>query len=435
MFAKVTSNPLYTKINEWVKLIGITGSAQVGVQAIGLLCGILVIRVLPTTEYAYYTIANTMLGTIVMLANAGIPTGVMSQGGKVWKDKEKLGEVVNTGFDLRKKFIIGTNKQTKPKNPKKHTENQASWLTTGLLCVVLIPSIFSSLNSSLLEIAPKLRQDIVPLQKIQVIVNLVRLLLIIPILLLMPYAILALLPIGISQIWGNVKLKKLMAKYVVINKKTNEEVRKQILKTVRRLLPVSIYYSISGQITIWLLSIFGSTTSLAQMGALGRVAMLVNLVAIVCTTLVTPRFARLPNTQKVIFKRFFQASLFAFLILCLLVIGVYLFPKQILWILGSNYAGLNYEILLAVIGSCLYTFGIIIFSLYSSRGWVLNPGISIPISILVLIVAIWLTDVSTLQGVLLLNVIVSGLNLLIHFTYGMIKINSMKKVQIKRPLT
>ncbi|CAN0603976.1 unnamed protein product, partial [Ectocarpus sp. 12 AP-2014] len=108
MLKKIKSYPLFKRATDWAKLLGVTGTAQVGVQAIGLLSGVLVIRLLSTDEYALYTLANTMLSTMVMLANAGIPIAVMSEGGKIWKNKEKLGEVLVTGFDFRKKFAIGS---------------------------------------------------------------------------------------------------------------------------------------------------------------------------------------------------------------------------------------------------------------------------------------------------------------------------------------
>lgn len=426
MFKKKLIRPILEKSKSWVKLIFITGSTQIGVQAIGLISGILIIRILPTTEYAYYTIANTMLGTMVMLANAGIPIGVMAQGGQVWMDKEKLGEVLVTGFDLRKRFIFGSLLIGIPIMGYLLLENGAGWLITLLLILVLIPSFFANLTTALLEIAPKLKQDIIPLQKIQVLVNIARLFLLIPIIYFFPYAFLALIPIGISQVWGNIKLKRITARYVNWKQEPNIEIRKKILVTVKRILPEAIYYSISGQITIWLLSIFGSTTALAQIGALGRIAMIVNLVAVVCGILIIPRFARLPNTYKLIVTRFFQALAFVCLILGVLVFLVYLFPSQILWVIGPNYAGLEYEILLAVIGSCLSTFAGITFSLYSSRGWVLNPTISIPISILTLIAAIMLTDVSTLQGVLILNIVIGVVHLILHLGYGLFKIGTLK---------
>ena len=84
----IESNHMFIKFCYWFKLAGITSLAQLFIQAIGLVSGILVIRILPTDEYALYTLANTMLGTMIILANSGISVGVTAQGGKVWQDKK-----------------------------------------------------------------------------------------------------------------------------------------------------------------------------------------------------------------------------------------------------------------------------------------------------------------------------------------------------------
>src|SRR5690606_9246771 len=88
------------------KLATIAGSTQLMIQLLSLISGIFVIRLLPTEEYALYTLANTMLGTMMILADSGIAAGVTAQGGKVWKNKQKLGSVLSTGFHLRKKFAL-----------------------------------------------------------------------------------------------------------------------------------------------------------------------------------------------------------------------------------------------------------------------------------------------------------------------------------------
>ena len=106
--SQLKQHPSYDKAMHWGKLISITGGAQMIVQAVGFICGILIIRLLPVQEYALYTLVNTMLGTISVLADGGISSGVMAQGAKVWQDKEKLGEVLATGLDLRRKFAIGS---------------------------------------------------------------------------------------------------------------------------------------------------------------------------------------------------------------------------------------------------------------------------------------------------------------------------------------
>lgn len=418
--------PYVATVGKWVKLIGITGSAQIGIQGIGLLCGILIIRVLPTTEYAFYTLANTMLGTMVMLANAGIPIAVLSEGGKVWQDKIKLGEVLVTGFNFRKKFAIGSLIVGVPILVYLLNRNDASWITIGLIILVIVPVFYAQLSDVLLQIAPKLKQDIVPLQKTLLGVNLGRLILLGFTILFFPFSFVALLPSSIPQVLGNLRLRKITAHYVDWDQKPSAIIQKKMTRTVQRVLPEAIYYSISGQITIWLLSIFGSATAIAEIGALGRIAMVINLVSILFATLVIPRFARLGDEFKLLIRRFLQVNLLVFLIFSAIVVFVYLFPSQILWVLGPNYSNLEYELLLAVIGSCLSIFSGITFSLYSSRGWVINPLISIPLSMFTITIAILLTDVTTLQGVLILNIIIGSIQFGTHFCYGLFKIFKTK---------
>jgi len=41
-------------------------------------------------EYAFFTIANTMQGTLNLLADVGISVGLVSIGGRVWQDRPRL---------------------------------------------------------------------------------------------------------------------------------------------------------------------------------------------------------------------------------------------------------------------------------------------------------------------------------------------------------
>src|SRR3954451_21516794 len=98
-FAPVMRRALYH-----VRIIGNVAVVQGIVQVIGFFGGILVIRSLSQQEYAYFTIANTMQGTLNLLADIGISTGVISIGGHVWQDRRRFGELINTGLHLRKQL-------------------------------------------------------------------------------------------------------------------------------------------------------------------------------------------------------------------------------------------------------------------------------------------------------------------------------------------
>jgi len=416
IFIKLKQHPKYDTIISWGKLISITGSAQIIVQAVGFASGILIIRLLPVQEYAFYTLANTMLGTMTVLADGGITAGVMAQGGKVWQNKEKLGIILATGLDLRKKFAIGSLLVTAPILFYLLHHNGANWLTSLLIALALIPAFYAALSDSLLEIVPKLNQAVVPLQRNQVKVGIARLLLSSVTMLIFPWAFVAVLAAGIPRIWGNIGLRKIVNNFASKDENPNVEVKNEIIDLVKRILPTSIYYCISGQITIWLISIFGNTTSLAQLGALGRLNMVLTIFGAIVTLLIVPRFAKLASYKKILLQRFIQIMCTFLVLLSLIVLFVYFFPKPMLWILGQDYKDLNYELLLSIIGSCIGLLSGIVFSLYSSRGWALSPVVLITINVLAIITFASLFDLSSLKGVLFLEISL-GLVALLQTTF------------------
>ena len=418
---RIVTNPNYLRALEWGKLVTITGSAQILIQAVGLISGILVIRLLSTREYALFTLANTMLGTMSVLADGGISAGVMAQGGKYWQSPTKLGEVLVTGFDLRKRFAVVSLLFAIPVLIYLLRHHQASWLMAVLIVLCLLPAFIMGLSGTLLEIAPKLHQDIILLQKNQIVTNLARLSLSLS-LFLFPWAFMAVLAAGIPQIWANKNLRRISEGYADWKQESSPFIRREIITFVKRILPGSIYYCLSGQITIWLISLFGSTIALAQIGALGRLAMMLSLFSVLINTLIVPRFARLSSQANVLLRRYLQIQIGLFLLSAIIITGVWLFPIQVLWLLGQEYSNLKTELILSIINACLGLIGGVSFSLCTCRGWVINPIISIPITIFSLILGIYLLDISTLRGVLVLNIFVSVIELSAYLIHNIFKI-------------
>ena len=414
--------PNKQKTLHWIKLISITGSAQLIVQLVGVVSGILIIRLLPTEEYGLYTLANTMLGTMTILADGGIGAGVMAQGGKVWQDKQKLGIVLATGLVLRRKFAFASLMLTAPALFYLLLHNGATWVTTGLIVASLIPAFYAALSDSLLETVPKLHQAILPLQKNQVVVGIGRLFLSTIFVFLFPWTFVAILSSSIPRIYGNMKLKKIAYFYVDEQQLPDENVKQEILKGVKRLLPLSIYYAVSGQITIWLLSVFGNSTSIGQMGALGRFSMFLTLFSVVFSTLFTPRFARLKMERKSIIVKFTQINLL--MIFCVIVIFllVLVFQNQMLWILGTQSAGLNSAFLLVMLTACLNLIVGSNFSLLTSRGWVMNPISGIPIGLVSIVIGAIFINVSSLTGAIYFNLFLAAYSLLVAFLFFVYKI-------------
>src|SRR5262245_20460172 len=80
-----------------------TGSLQVGIHVIGFAVGLAAIRLLPVREFAYYTVANAMLGTLTVLTDSGVAQGVLAHGGAVWQDRAALSGTLASGGWLRRR--------------------------------------------------------------------------------------------------------------------------------------------------------------------------------------------------------------------------------------------------------------------------------------------------------------------------------------------
>lgn len=424
--SQLKAHPKYDNVMQWSKLISITGSSQIAIQIINFVCGIFIIRHLTITEYALYTLAYTMLGSMDVLADGGIVSGVTAEGGKVWQEKNKLGSVIATGMNLRKKFAVASILINGAVLIYLLVHNNASWYYALLILLTLIPVFYANLSDALLEIAPKLNQDIKPLQKNQLLANFGRLLLIIPAVFFAPFAPVVLIATGIPRIIANIKLKKISEKFASPNQLENSDVKKNIIRMVKRILPGDIYNIFSVQITFWILSIVGSANAIAQVGALFRIGMALSLMSVIFNTIIIPRYSRMQEDRKKLKENMIKIQLLLVGLGFAIVFVTWLFASQIIWLLGDNYANLEFELVLSIIILYLNIIANVISSMCRGRGWVLNPLLSITINLSTIIIGAFLLDIRSLVGVLLLNITVSGVLVVMHSLYSFKVLNKLE---------
>src|SRR3954453_3262242 len=98
------SAPVIRRALHRARVVGKFAIVQGVVQVVGFLSGILLIRHLDQREYGYFTIANSMQGTLNTLADIGISVGLVSIGGRVWQDRNRFGQLIKTASRLRRKL-------------------------------------------------------------------------------------------------------------------------------------------------------------------------------------------------------------------------------------------------------------------------------------------------------------------------------------------
>src|SRR5881396_646401 len=100
------SVPIIRQAFDQARRIGSYAMVQVIGQIIAFSSGILLVRWLPQREYAFFTIANAMQATLMLLADIGISTGLISIGGRVWQDRRRFGQLIKTALGLRRKLAL-----------------------------------------------------------------------------------------------------------------------------------------------------------------------------------------------------------------------------------------------------------------------------------------------------------------------------------------
>lgn len=367
---------------QWLKLLLITGGGQVAVQAVTFVCGLAVIRLVSIEQYAFYTLATTMLGAMGVIADGGVSSGVMVQAGKVWRDKQRLAGVITTGIYLRRRLAMASMAFGFPLLALLLLRNGASWGVSVAICIALIPVLVATLSAPILDAPLRLHRQVWSLQSINISAGLLRLGGMLCALAVWPVAAAALLVNGAGSIFANWLLRRAAGPYLGQGVPVDPEVKAEILALMRRIMPNTIYYSFSSQLTIWLVSVFGSVVAVAQVGALSRIGLALAVAKTVVMTLLFPRFTQLAPGSPLIARRFLQLQGCLWLLSLAVFAAVFLLADPILWLLGPEYAGLKKELLLMV-GSSLA--GLAAFTsekLSQSRGWVISPKYFIPAAIL-----------------------------------------------------
>lgn len=429
---RARGNPRFARLFEWGRLVAIVGSGQALVQGLGLISGFMIIHLLSPVEYALYTLAYSMLGTIAPLADGGISHGVFARAARQWQDKDAMGRVLSTGLELRKKFAFVTLAISLPILFGLLLKHGAGWLTATLIVLALVPAFYAMLTDDLLSVPVRLNQAVGDLQKNEIQANIGRFALLGLGLLALPFAAIAILANGLPRVWANFKLRRIAQRYATFGAPTEPDARREILDLTKRTLPGTLYYCISGQISVWLISLFGSTQSIAEVGALGRLAMVLTILGTIFSTLIVPRFARQPQEPAPLLRRYLQIWLLVACMVAIVPFLVYLFPTQVLWILGRDYAGLTTEVVLSMLGSCLAVMAGSCYTLTVARGWVVRADINIISSLAVQVLLFFVFDLSTTAGVLKYAILNALWGVLLHSGYFLYRIRALRKEQAQR---
>lgn len=394
------SAPIIRAALQRARVVGKFAFVQAVVQVIGFLSGILLIRYLDQREYAYFTIANTMQGTINVLADIGISIGLVSIGGRVWNDRHRFGQLVNTALGLRRKLGIVAVIGVVPVLYFMLLKNGASVNYTAILILSVLAGLGVQLSIGVLSVVPRLRSDIGRIQTIDLTSAVARFVALVALMYLFLNGAVA-LAVGAAalflQYW---MLRRYVSGVIDLNAPENVEDRAAMIGFIKSLAANAIFFCLQGQITVFLIGFFGrNVSSIAEVGALSRLGMIFAVLTNLLTNIFAPAFARCQDPRKLrVLYAGIVGGVAAFSLV--LVAAAALFPREFLFVLGNKYSHLQRELLLMVGGSVVAALAGTLWTLNASKAWIAGSWIYIPLTLATQVALIPITDFTNVSSLL-----------------------------------
>lgn len=390
---------------EKLKLLSYFTSYNIVNKGIMFLAGILVVRYMDKTDYAYYTLTHSLMGSMTSLSTLGAGTALLSLGGKSVGDPVELGVIRATVIRYRQYFtaivlpiitVILIYFLSKTGCPP--------FLTAILLLLACLNFSFQFQKQIATTILKLKREYLVP-QKIGLKSNVARL---IALILLIPFCFTSWCVLGVTVCIGAITCYycylPLAKKHFSATERTSPKVGKEIRRITYNTLPGTMMAFVMPNLSLFLITYFGQTENVAELGALGRIALIYSIPGAIAVSIFQPWISSEGKADRLRYKilLFFLAMTGAGFALLL---GAFFARDYILLILGSGYSYLGYELILFAGLSC-FTLSLESLRLsLDARGWVdyfwLNPIINIASMIVGL--AVFRLDLSLLSGVILLS--------------------------------
>ncbi len=120
-------------------------------------------------------------------------------------------------------------------------------------------------------------------------------------------------------------------------------------------------------------------------------------------------------------KEYFLLQI-ALLVMSLIIIYVtYISSDYILFVFGEKYYGLNSELLLMAISSCVTIFSLSTNKLLSSRGIIVPPVFFITVMILVQFAFAFIVELSSVSGIIIYSILTTSTIYLMRVIYFLIQ--------------
>jgi len=403
-FMRLQLHPLMARIRRWGPALTKFLFVQILVQAVGALAGIIIVRTLDRQDYALYTISNSTTSGLFWLANSGITYAVSGIGGRVWQDRDRLGQVLKTALKVSRGMLFLASIPMLLLLVWLLHSNGGSAPVIAVIVLIVMVGAFTQLLSGIYVIAPRLVGEFRFLQKIDFVAAASRLLLVAAasaIFLDTVVAMVIAVAVAFAQWYV---IRRWCSRNVNLAAPPDAAIAAEMRTIAIRQWPNELYFAFQGQISVFLLSLFGTTESVADLGALSRIGLLFAAMTATMQGIVLPGFARCQDAGRL--PRLYAQVLAGNIAFASLpVVAAIVAPGPFLWLLGPKYSHLSLALLLIAINAAAGTLNGVAVALNAARAWVIPGWFLVPARLATQLGLMAAIGVSTLPQVLWISIL------------------------------
>lgn len=384
----------------WLRRLGEFAATQGVIQIIGMVAGVLIARWLPVESYAKYALATAFITAITVVGDSGIGSQVIAIGGRYSPVQERLPALMRQAHRVRLVISGAISAVAAPALFIMLLRIGAGWAESLMLSVLVIATVYISLQASLYRSAMQLLFEFRAVQTSGVVSSSAR---IVGALAVAPWPQLgAVVPtaanaiaMGIQAQWLNAVLRRLTGSAVTA---LSAEDKSEMTAAAKRLVPLNLVLVAQNQGTGMVLGALGATVALAEVTAVSRYGIALTLIPTVVISVLGPVFARTPANSGLVVKRLLGFILASAAAVALATAVLALAWEPLLALLGSNYESLRLEYWIVTAGTAVASVATVLSGLNLNRGWTAGSWIMAPSAVLWLAGGSLALDVTSTLG-------------------------------------
>jgi hypothetical protein len=406
-------------LRRWGLLLGGVALAQLLIQGLNALSGMLLVWLLPRdTSYAWYTAASSMMLLSSMLTDSGLTAATNSLGGPIFRERTRFTQVIQSVLrHQRWVALMGVCLVIPAMLVLLDRIGAPAW-GAGIAGVAIVVFTSQMAAAQVFSQVNRLHSLLHPQLKAELINAALRLALTLICLVSVwyysgggdlaafavhaapgPLFVSVLLASAVPAVYFHQAVKSCAARVLDDQAASTYEFDEDIRRVIRQTTGFSLYYSLQGQVSVWLISWFGTSAQVADVGALGRLVMLFAVAGGPLVQVAGPAFARSGSRVQLRSQLFRVCGMYGLFSMGILLLALFL-PGLMLWFLGPQYGHLTMELPLAVLGLAVAGYSGIMWGLVLARGWVKSSALIIPVGVATQIAGVFVFDFSTVAGVL-----------------------------------